>query len=154
MSAGSAGAAVLPVPADGEPPGAAWWTALLHRDDPRIHITARLPFWAVRPEGAPGVQAFVVSAAPPDPSGADRSLLGLEVTTEVSRDRLSHALTMAGFEPGATILRRDPGAGAAHGLADVAGFVADADPRLAALTAILRPAIVLGAYGVPIPATA
>jgi chorismate mutase/prephenate dehydratase len=150
VSAGTATAAVLPLPAEGELPAAAWWTALLHHDDPRIHVTARLPFWAPRPEGAPKVQALVVCAVPPDPSGDDRSLLGLEVALDVSRARLAQTLTNAGFEPGATILRRDPGAPVAHVLVDVAGFVADADPRLAALADTLHPPIVLGAYAVPV----
>lgn len=154
VSAGLAAAAVLPIPAEGEPAGAAWWTALLQRDDPRIHVTARLPFWSIRPEGAPRVQALVVCTVPPDPSGADRSLLGLELAPEVSRGRLAQALTAAGFEPGATILRRDPGAGVSRALADVAGFVTDGDPRAAALTAVLRPPIVLGAYAVPLSGAA
>jgi chorismate mutase/prephenate dehydratase len=150
VSAGTATAAVLPLPAEGEMPSAAWWTSLLHHDEPRIHVTARLPFWSPRPDGAPKVQALVVCAVPPDPSGADRSLLGLEVALDVSRARLAQALTTAGFDPGTTILRRDPGAPVAHVLVDVTGFVADADPRLAALTASLHPPIVLGAYAVPV----
>lgn len=154
VTAGSAAAAVLPLPAEGEAPGAAWWTALLQRDDPRIHVTARLPFWTPRPDGAPKVQALVVSAAPPDPSGDDRSLLGLELALDVSRARLAQALAAAGFQAGTTILRRDPGAPVAHALVDVAGFVTDSDLRAAALTAILRPAIVLGAYAVPLPGAA
>ena len=68
VSAGTATAAVLPLPAEEEAPP--WWTALLHRDEPRIHVVARLPFWAPRAEGAPRVQALVVAAVPPDPSGA------------------------------------------------------------------------------------
>lgn len=154
VSTGSAAAAVLPMPAEGELPGAAWWTALLHRDDPRIHITARLPFWSPRPDGSPRVQALVVSPVAPDPSGADRSFLGLEVAIDVSRDRLAQAVTSAGFEPATTILRRDPAAGVAHALVDVAGFVADDDPRLAALSQVLRPPIVLGAYAVPLTGAA
>jgi hypothetical protein len=100
------------------------------------------------------VQALVVCAVAPDPSGADRSLLGLEVGLEVSRDRLGQSLAAAGFETGTIILRRDAGAGVAHALVDVTGFVADSDPRAAALTAILRPPIVLGAYAVPIAGAA
>lgn len=69
ISDGSAIAAVLPLPRGEETRREAWWTALLHRDDPRIHVVARLPFWAARPEGAPTIQALVVSAAAPDPSG-------------------------------------------------------------------------------------
>ncbi len=162
VSSGAATAAVLPMPAEEEAPGAAWWTALLHgrteaprprdggTDDSRIHVVARLPFWAPRPEGAPKVQALVVSAAPPDPSGQDRSLLGLELPLDVSRARLGAALSDAGFDCGPVILRRDPGALVAHALADVDGFVTDADSRLAALAAVLRPPVVLGAYAVPV----
>ena len=85
VSAGLAGAAVLPLPADGETDAAAWWTALMHRDDPRIHVVARLPFWAPRAEGSADTSALVVCAAAPDPSGHDRSLLGLELPAEVSQ---------------------------------------------------------------------
>ncbi len=150
ISAGSASAAVLPMPTEEESAAAAWWTALLHKDDPRIHVTACLPFWAPRPEGAPKVRAFVVCAAPPDPSGADRSLLGLEVALEQSRARLTQGLAAAGFQAGAIVLRRDPGAGSARMLVDVAGFVTEDDPRLARLAFTMRPPIVLGAYAVPI----
>ncbi len=150
VSAGSATAAVLPLPFDEEPVAGAWWTALLHKDEPRIHVTARLPFWAPRPDGSPKVQGFVVSAAAPDPSGNDRSLLGLEVALEHSRARLSQTLAAAGFDAGTTVLRRDPGSSAARVLVDVAGFVAENDPRLNHLAATLRPPIVVGAYAVPI----
>ena len=154
VSAGQATAAVLPLPFDDEPATGAWWTALLHKDEPRIHVTARLPFWNARPEGAPKVQAFVVSAAAPDPSGNDRSLLGLEVAMDYSRARLAQSLTAGGFDAGATILRREPGANTALVLVDVAGFVTDDDPRLAQLSATLRPPVVLGAYAVPLEGTA
>lgn len=150
VSAGLATAAVLPLPVDGEAPAAAWWTALLHADSPRVHVVARLPFWAARPEGAPKAQALVIAAAAPDPSGADRSLLGLELPLDVSRDRLGAALAAAGFAAGEVILRRDRGAPIAHALADVDGFVADADPRLPALQSVLRPPAVVGAYAIPV----
>ena len=153
VSAGTASAAVLPLPTEDEPASAAWWTALLHKDDPRIHVVSRLPFWMARPEGTRELPALVVSAAPPDPSGDDRSFLGLEVGLEQSRARLGAALAEAGFETGTTVLRRDSGSGAARVLVDVAGFVADDDPRLSTLTATLRPPLVLGAYAVPIGAT-
>ncbi|GAC1342655.1 MAG: chorismate mutase [Acetobacteraceae bacterium] len=150
VSSGAATAAVLPLPAEGETPAAAWWTALLPQDDPRIYVVARLPFWAPRPAGSPPAQALVVSAAAPDPSGADRSLIGLELPLETSRARLASALAAAGLSSGPLILRRDPGAPVAHALADVDGFVADGDPRLAALQSVLRPPVVLGAYAIPV----
>jgi len=144
---------MLPLPSETEAPRDAWWTALLHKDEPRIHVVGRLPFWGPRPEGAPDVQALVVAAVAPDASGADRSLLGLELPLEVSRARLTTAVAAAGFEPGQIILRRDPGAPAAHVLAEVDGFVTDDDPRLARLDTVLRHPVVLGAYAIPVDGT-
>ncbi len=150
VSAGRAIAAVLPMPAEEEGPSLAWWTALLHRDEPRIYIVARLPFWAPRPDGTPLVQALVVATAAPDASADDRSFLGLELALDTSRARLSSLISAAGFDPGAIILRRNQAAGVAHALVDVAGMVAESDPRLAAMTEILRPPVVLGGYATPL----
>jgi chorismate mutase len=150
VSSGAATAAVLPLPAEEEPARAAWWTALLHRDEPRIHVVARLPFWAPRTEGASQARAMVVAAAAPDASSADRSLLGFELPPEMSRARLAGALTSAGLAPASIILRRDPGGQIAHGLIDVEGYVTDDDPRLASLGDAMRRPVVLGAYAVPV----
>ena len=161
VSAGRAAVAVLPLPTDTEPPREAWWTWLLHKDDPRIHIVGRLPFWSRRAEGTPDAPAFVVAAVAPDPSGNDRSLIGLELDREMSRARLATALATAEFVldgtvpgggaiPGGVILRRDADAPVAQALVEVAGYVGDDDPRLAQLAAALRPPVVLGAYAVPI----
>jgi chorismate mutase len=153
VSAGSAAVAVLPLPSGTEAPRDAWWTALLHKDEPRIHIIGRLPFWRPRPEGAPDVQALVIAAVEADASGADRSLLGLELPLDVSHARLTAALATAGFECGQIILRRDPGTTAADALADVDGFVADDDPRLGNLATVLRRPVVLGAYATQVDGT-
>ncbi len=154
VSTGLAVAAVLPLPREDEAPRQAWWMALLHRDDPRIHVVARLPFWAARPEGAPQVQALVVTTATPDPSGADRSLIGLEMALETSRTRMGADLVAAGFSAGTVILRRDLGSDVAHALVDVDGFVSDADPRLRVLQSVKRAPVVLGAYAVPVEISA
>ncbi len=127
---------------------------MLHKDEPRIHVIGRLPFWGPRPEGAPDVQALVIATVEPDASGADRSLLGLELPLDASRARLGGALAAAGFAPNHIILRRDPGAPAADALAEVDGFVADNDPRLAALATVLRRPVVLGAYAIPVAGAA
>jgi chorismate mutase len=144
VSAGTATAAVLPLPTEEET--SPWWTSLLHRVDSRLHVVARLPFWGPRPEGAPRVQALVVAAMPPDPSSRDRSLITLELPPEQSRARLS----VAGFDAGRTLLRRDPHLPVAQALVDMDGFVTDDDPRLAALSDALRPPVVLGAYALPV----
>ncbi len=148
VGAGTATAAVLPLPTEEE--AQPWWTTLLHRADPRIHVVARLPFWSSRAEGARRVQALVVAAVPPDRSGEDRSLIALELPPEQSRARLAAALAASGFVLGQTLLRRDPRVPVAQALVDVAGFVTDDDPRLATLADALRPPVVLGAYAVPV----
>jgi chorismate mutase / prephenate dehydratase len=148
VSAGNATAAVLPMPTEDE--ATAWWTALLHRDEPRIHVVARLPFWAPRPEGAPQVHALVVAAVAPDASSRDHSLIGVELPPDTSRARLSALMAAAGFAPGTVILRRDQNAQTAQALVDVEGYVTDDDARLAALTDLKRPPVVLGAYAVPV----
>jgi len=150
VRAGQATAAVLPVPAEDEAEGAAWWTALLQQDEPRIHVVARLPFWSARPDGTPHEQALVVTAAPPDPSGADRSLIGLELPLDISRARLAATLAEAGLAPEPLILRRDSGASFARALADVDGFLEEGDPRLGGLRAVLRAPVLLGAYAIPV----
>jgi chorismate mutase len=151
VSAGNATAAVLPMPVEEEGPHAAWWTALLQRDEPRIHVVAKLPFWgSPRPEGAPSAQALVVAAAAPDASGADRSLIGFELPADTSRARLSAALAAAAMTTSSILLRRDKSGGPGHGLIDVEGWFADDDSRLREL----KGAIVLGSYALPIEGTA
>ncbi len=150
VSSGHASAAVLPVPSETEAPRAAWWTALLHKDEPRIHVIARLPFWAPRPEGAPMLPALVIAAFAPDRSGADRTLLGLEMALDVSRARLTGAIIAAGLKPEQIVLRRDQGAPVAHALVEVDGAVDDDDSRLDAISAMLRRPVVLGAYAMPV----
>jgi len=142
LSAGRASVAILPMPSESE----TWWlTALRHRE---IHVIARLPFWAPRPEGAPTVQALVVSRFPPDASEHDRSFIGLELDEAMSRAQLTAGATAAGFTPSMVVLRREHGTGLTHALLEVEGHVADDDQRLDRLSPKRR-AVVLGGYAVP-----
>ena len=138
VSSGTASVAVLPYPTE----AAMWWTTLLHQE-PRVHIIARLPFWARRTEGAPTINAVVVAADAPDASGADRSFLCMELERETSRTRLSSALAAAGLKPDDIVMRGN------HLLVEVDGYVPSDDPRLAQLAEIGRP-VVLGAYAIPV----
>jgi chorismate mutase len=147
VGAGVAIAAVLPLPRDDEAPRDAWWTTLLQRGEPRVHVIARLPFWARRPDGVAQSQALVVAAAAPDASGRDRSLIGLELDPAVSRTRITASLATAGLAPVSVLMRRDPDT--TRVLVEVDGMLVDEDPRLAALTDVQRPPAVLGAYAVP-----
>jgi chorismate mutase / prephenate dehydratase len=148
VSAGSATVAVLPLPAEQEPGAAAWWTTLLRRDTP-IRVIAKLPIWVPRPDGAPRAEALVVAAVAPDPSGQDRSLIGLEASPDLSRARLGDLVAAAGFTAETILLRRDPGLDTARALVEVDGFVTEDDPRLAALD-LAHPPVVIGAYAVPL----
>ena len=83
------------------PPRDAWWTALLQKDEPRVHVVARLPFWAPRPDGAPTVQALVIATTAPDASRSATARCSVSnSTSDVSRARLTGALTAAGLAPG------------------------------------------------------
>jgi len=149
VSRGAATVAILPLPSETDVARDAWWTALLQEDEPRMYVVGRLPFWAPRPEGAPTAQALVIATTEPDASERDRSLLGLELNLDVSRARLTGALTTAGLAPAAMILRRDQGAPVAHALVEVDGFLADEDPRLRRMDTMLRRPVVLGTYAIP-----
>jgi chorismate mutase / prephenate dehydratase len=138
VSRGAAAVAVLPMPSETD----TWWTAL-KGSEPRVYVVARLPFWAARPDGTTAAEALVIATTEPDPSGSDRSLLGLEMGSDMSRPRLVTALAAAGFAPGMTVLCRD------HALAEADGFVTDDDPRLARLNNGLSRPVVLGAYAIP-----
>ena len=144
VSQGAASVAVLPYPSESDQ----WWVALLHHE-PRLHVIARLPFWRPRPDGAPTAQALVVAATPADASEDDRSLLGLECDSDVSRARLSGELAEAGLTSQTMVVVRQQGSPVADVLVDIRGIFMDDDPRLSRLGAVLRRPIVLGSYAVP-----
>jgi chorismate mutase/prephenate dehydratase len=148
LSQGSASVAVLPYPSDADN----WWVALMHHE-PRLYVVGRLPFWSPRPDGAPTARALVAASTLPDASGADRSLLGLECDSDVSRARLSSELSAAGLRPETMVVARQQGSAIANVLVDVEGYLADDDTRLVHLGSVLRRPIVLGAYAVPVAGT-
>jgi chorismate mutase len=140
LSTGEASVAILPSPADGEPPEAAWWISL---DAPRLQVVAALPFLMQPGQLLPS--AMVVAAFGADATPRDRGLLRLERTPNTSRDALVGALTAAGLSPLRLILSAD----GLRALAEVEGLIAPEDPRLAGLAA-LRPWPV-GGYAEPEP---
>ena len=145
VSHGTASVAVLPIPSDQD----SWWVSLLHHE-PRLYIIARLPFWAPRPDGSPVSRALVVASTPPDASGDDRSFLGLECDSEVSRARLSGELLAAGLKAEAMLLLRVQGSSISNVLVEIDGYLTDDDPRLSHLGSILRRPVVIGSYASPI----
>ncbi len=75
---------------------APWWPTLPQQ---QVHIVAKLPFWGPSGETAPPT-AMVLTAAEPDPSGHDRTLIATGPTLQ-ERDGF---LTPADLPPGATIV--------------------------------------------------
>ncbi|MBV8455046.1 MAG: chorismate mutase [Acetobacteraceae bacterium] len=142
--------AVLPFPSDTGALIQHWWTALLPQDEPLVHVVARIPFWSLRPEGVPAVQALVVSAIAPDPSGDDRTLLGLECDPGTSPSRILALLAATGLGSGSLLMRCDSGDPVARALVEIPGFLAEDDSRLADIGARVLSHAVLGAYAVPV----
>src|SRR5450759_683127 len=85
------------------------------------------------------------------PTGRDRTLIGIENAPDISRNRIVSTLKAAGLT--GTILALHEQAQAAHTLIEIAGFVALDDHRLAAFTARVIPTLqrilLLGGYAVP-----
>ncbi|HEX3982653.1 MAG TPA: chorismate mutase [Acidisoma sp.] len=150
---GRASVAILPLPGEstGEASGPGWWPGLLqHNASGRIHVVARLPFWANRPEGAPSVAALMVANAAADPSGHDISLLALEVEAQLSLGSLSNTITVAGFKAVSILVHRPAGVQIAQLLVEVEGFVTADDPRLAQITGLQAPPLIVGAYAIAV----
>lgn len=137
---GEASVAVLAAPQEGEPAEAAWWMQV---ETPRLQVVAALPFLAAAGAAA---QAYAVAALAPEPTGRDRSLLRIEPGPEQSRARIQAALAAAGLKAH-WLLRRDTPAPMA--LAEIDGFLAPGDARLAALP--FPHTQILGAYAEPEP---
>ncbi len=153
LTNGAAHAAVLPLPSDEDDDQAVWWVGLMHGGVPRLAIVAKLPFWARRTEGVPQAGAYVVASLAPDPSGADRSLIGIEIAPDTSTARIAGQLTEAGFDVGSILPRRAAKRAVGYALADVEGLVARDDPRLGAIAGFLATPVILGSYAVPFGAT-
>jgi chorismate mutase/prephenate dehydratase len=143
---GTAQVAVLP-PFGDEPDGS-WWTALMGTGT-KLSVIGKLPFWTKRPEGTPAGEAYLVAAMRPDNSGADRGLIALELSADISRTRITANLRAAGFAPGSIWLKRISDA-EMLALVEVAGLVNDGDPRLEAITGCQAPASVIGGFALPL----
>lgn len=149
VTGGAAHVAVLPLPSDEDDDQAAWWVGLMHGGPPRLSVMAKLPFWGRRGEGVPQTGAYAVSTLVPDSSGADRSLLAMEIGADASTARIVGLLRDAGFDVGSILPRRVARRDVAYALADVEGLVTREDPRLVSLSGFLAPPVVLGSYAVP-----
>lgn len=149
---GSATVGVLPAPDEGEK--SPWWPALAGMSGPRPAICARLPFGPSTP--GQGDSAVCVANVPAEQSGDDVSLFAIRTTPEVSRARLNSAIAAAGVRPRRLIGLAATKDDSALFLAELEGFAAPDDARLARLadneTGIAESVIHLGIYALPFEA--
>lgn len=128
---------------------APWWRELADAPRREPGAAVRLPLF-VREGDEPPV-LFLLGRVPPEPSGADRSLLLVEVDDMLSRAGLLEALARGGAAPQHLALVEEPGR-VAH-FVEVAGFLADGPQKAEALLSPVRAHVlrvaVLGAYPEP-----
>ncbi len=139
VSSGKTSLAVLPLPQEGEPAEAAWWSRL---ESPRLQVVARLPFFSAAENGP---EMLAVAPVPPDETGHDRSLLRLETDRSLSRAAVTQALNAAGLVPRGLQMRTE--GGFTRVLVELDGALLPGDPRLAGLP--FDRAQPLGFYAVP-----
>lgn len=150
LTDGQAAVAVVPLPADQE--AEPWWLSLTFDTGAVPRVVARLPVAGIdSPKGAPAAaQGLVLACRGHDETGDDRTLLVVETTPDLSRDRLRAVLGAAGIEV-TDLLAVHRGVHRLH-LAEVHGYLESSDPRLAALVAARDPverASVIGGYATP-----
>lgn len=147
----SVGVVPLPTAADTDP----WWLSLTSDAENLPRVVARLP--VLMPENAAGrpdpLEAFVVACRDPEDTGDDNTLVAVETTPDVSRDRLRALFTAAKLELGALVVTHRSESVWRH-LVEVSGRVTRTDPRLAELAGAKDPvthARVIGGYATQLP---
>ena len=142
---------ISPLDTEAEDP---WWSYLTRDTAGTPRIVARLPFaGAASPSAEGGEAALVIGLSTPEDSGNDRTYLSVETGEQVSRSGFKDLLVRAGMTVRETAMLQDDASCWLH-LAEVEGFVAPKDPRLAELRRLggerIAAVWVLGAYPVPL----
>jgi chorismate mutase/prephenate dehydratase len=148
---GQAQLGVLPLPED--LPDEPWWRGCGGGEE-ALCVLARLPYAATALQPS----ALIVGRQPFEPTGDDRGYLVLETDGDISRARLSEALTAAGLKPRGfpAEARVADGRGAARPtlLVEIEDHAGPDDRRLEALREAAGPGLAavrsIGGYAVPI----
>lgn len=152
VSEGTASVAVVPFPTDGDQDP--WWRFLVNGDASTPRIIARLPFAGRGNARGEDRDAVAVGFAPHEASGSDRTMLGVEVGSDISRGRFKELFDVVGMPSNSicTWHTRDPEAPSVH-LVEVNDYVAPDDARIQALIQRFGEVPVrvttLGGYAVP-----
>jgi chorismate mutase / prephenate dehydratase len=151
VAEGRATVGVVPLPEDGD--DQSWWLALAAEGDPRPHVIARIPFGTVGNADADScMEAFVIAAMAPEPSGDDCTLLGISAAEALKCSDLTDAFLHESIDcsPIAAV-ERD---GSAAFLVEVDALLAPEDATLARALKTLGvgvQSVWLGAYARPLP---
>jgi chorismate mutase / prephenate dehydratase len=141
---------VVPTPIESD--AAPWWPLLAGHDATLPNVVARLPFLDMPNARARGISAFVLARMEPEDSGDDRTLISVEATTGLSRNRIAGALAKVGL-PAFTSALDQVADGVHHYLIELPGVLADGDERLRELGIALGlksgRVAAIGAYAVP-----
>jgi hypothetical protein len=97
VTEGGASVGVLPLPQEGDVDP--WWPHLVSADPQTPRVTTRLPFGLPGNARAGGLQAVAIGRGAPEATGADRSLLVIDTSREISRTRLFSVLKSGGLDP-------------------------------------------------------
>lgn len=148
---GRATVAVLPMPSEDEDVDEAWWTAPAFRRDTATgaapHVIWHLPFTGTSSGPRAGLQAVVLSLAPPEDSGEDHSLFLFEITAAGALANLMAALTAHGLVPIRFVAREDGAKGLVLVVLD--GYIEAWDSRLLAVAGEIGHVYDLGGYPIP-----
>ena len=141
------------VPAPIEADTAPWWPLLASGEPTLPNVVARLPFLAMPNARARDISAVVLARIEPEESGDDRSMISIEATSGLSRNRISGAMAKAGL-PTFTAALDQVVRGVHHYLIELPGVIADGDKRLRELEAALEleagRVASIGAYATPV----
>ena len=154
VTEGQTAIGVLPMPQEDE--ADPWWRQLMSKDEGAPRVVARLPFGARGNARSDAADALAIGRGMQQETGADRTLLAMESTADISRGRIFRILSSLGLN--CTFFASCDHAGGAVNLLEIDGFVRISDPRLdsfrAQLGAALHRMLPFGGYALPLPAVA
>jgi len=150
VAEGSATVGILPMPDQEavEP----WWISLMGDSADLPRIVTKLPFGGPGLGRGDGLEALVVARCSAEPTGYDRSWVGIETVPDVSRARLRSVLAAAGLEPTELAATQRSDDSWLH-LVEIAGPLTSDDRRISRLVERRDPVlrcVLLGGYPVPL----
>jgi chorismate mutase-like protein len=153
VTEGGASVGVLPLPQDGD--AEPWWPHLVSADPQTPRVISRLPFGLPGNARAGILNALAIGRGAPEATGADRSLLVIDTSREISRTRLFAVLKTSGLEP-AFLAAVESVPGTAANLIEFEGLISPENPALQKALVPLGAAVdrisFLGSYARPLTA--